>query len=202
MLLRLLFFAPILTITFGAMTFALSGSRSTANQATATISATVEAASSACRLESDQRRDLRGDFLDYARFTSGQVSTKNAPISAGEVEYPRDELFLGYSHVRFGVPGSSGQTSFAFNGGSVGFAYNLNRWLALAGEFSLYSVSTLPSASSGTYLFGPRFSRRTERFHLYVQSLLGGATLKSDIAAPASATFFGNTVHASSFAAA
>lgn len=199
---RLCFCAPILAVVLGATAFALSDPNSAGPQNAAPVSSNPTGSSSPSTLKVARRSDLKNDFLKSVLFAAAQAPSEPTPTPAPQVEFPREELFLGYSHVRFGVHGPSSQTSFNFDGGSVAFAYNLNRWLGLAGEVSLYSISSLPSATSATYLFGPRFSRREGRFRLYGQSLFGGAQLKSDITAPASTTFFGNTVHASSLAAA
>jgi outer membrane protein OmpA-like peptidoglycan-associated protein len=199
---RLPFHALILAAVVGATAFARSDSDSIGAQDAIAICSRTAESFSFSRAEAGRHPALKREFLNSMVLGDGQTSRKSTPVPAPQAGVPREEVFVGYSHVRFGVPGSSGQTSFNFDGGSVGLSYNLNRWLGVAGEFSLYSISGLPSASSRTYLFGPRFSRRSERFHLYVQSLFGGAQLKSDTTAPPSTTFFGNTIHATSFAAA
>jgi outer membrane protein OmpA-like peptidoglycan-associated protein len=102
--------------------------------------------------------------------------------AASQPVTPRVETFFGYSflHVKPSAQtGSSPVNSFNMHGGSASLAVNLNRWLGLVADFGGYHGSDI--AGSGTsgnlfsYLFGPRFSLRTnERVTPFAQMLLGG----------------------------
>jgi hypothetical protein len=168
--LRLSFCGPILAVVLGATAFPQSDANSSLAQTAAPISSNSADSPNGSKVETASRSELKNEFLKSA-YAATHSPSKPSPTPAPLVEFPREELFVGYSHVRFGVSGSSGQTSFSFDGGSIAFTYNLKRWLGLAGEFSLYNISSVPSAASTTYLFGPRFSHRTGRFSLYAQSL-------------------------------
>src|SRR5690348_12680044 len=129
---RLPFYALILATVIGATAFARSDLNITAAQEAIPICSNRAHSFSSCRLEGGSRPALKREFLNSMVFGDVQTPSKRTPVPAAQVAVPREELFLGYSHVRFGVPGSSGQTSFNFDGGSVGLSYNLNRWLGLA----------------------------------------------------------------------
>lgn len=187
------FCAPVLVIVLSAAAFASGGLKSFAvchSQPSRT------AASPA----------VKTSFINDSLFKSGNFRQESSPgrSPASDATYPGLELFVGYSHVRFGVPGDSqSKSSFDFQGGAVSLAYNLNRWLGLSGEASLYKISALPSATSATYLFGPKFSRRIDRFTLYLNALFGGARLSSDFSGTPSNTFFGaGSIHTQAFATA
>lgn len=146
---RYLFYAPVLVIVLSAAAFACDdwGGETVAQSQTGRTESSAAEAS----------------FVNSSLFKarSFQSSPQGSTRAEPKATYPGVELFIGYSHVRFGVPGStSAQSSFDFQGGTISLAYNLNRWLGLVGEASAYKVSSLPSAASAIYLFGPRFSRR------------------------------------------
>jgi outer membrane protein OmpA-like peptidoglycan-associated protein len=99
-----------------------------------------------------------------------------APVasSSSNENYPLAELFAGYSFLRFNPPGTNSND----HGGTASLAINANRWLGLVGDFGYYRQSNLPAGFSGnitTYLFGPRFSKRGERWTPFVQALFGAA---------------------------
>lgn len=190
---RYFFCAPVLVIVLSAAAFASHGLSDSA----ASPSEAGRAAPSAAAPETS--------FINSSLFKSGNFQSSPKSSTAGsEASYPGVELFIGYSHVRFGVPGNTpAQSSFDFQGGAVSLAYNLNRWLGLVGEAGIYKISSLPSATSATYLFGPRFSHRIDRFTLYVNALFGSARLSSDFSGTPSNTFFGaGSIHEQTFAAA
>ena len=108
----------------------------------------------------------------------------------GSIEYPKVELFLGYTHVgtvaNDTVPGNR---MVALNGGSTSIAFNLNRYLGLVADFGGYDDSQLQLTGTGanqplvvnssgtayTFLFGPRLSfRNSTRFTPFAQLLAGG----------------------------
>ncbi|AFL89115.1 outer membrane protein/peptidoglycan-associated (lipo)protein [Terriglobus roseus DSM 18391] len=105
-------------------------------------------------------------------------------------DYPKSELFIGYSHLRAAPTLADGNRLVMLNGGNASIAYNVNRYFGLVTDFAGYRDSELrlsgPGAvptrivdSSGsvyTFLFGPRFSYRAhERFTPFAQVLAGGA---------------------------
>lgn len=75
-----------------------------------------------------------------------------------------------YSYVRF--------EKSNYNGASVSFALNTNRWLGLVADVGGYHQavkSGFKSSDLVSYLFGPRLSYRTEeRITPFAQVLLGG----------------------------
>lgn len=150
---------------------------------------------------------LMPTVLSYARSTAepsvvdspagpAQVASQSTPSDAAldpgprYRNFPRIELFLGYSYLRAVPTFATGNRLVDLNGGSTSIAINLNRYLGLVGDFGGYDDSRLrftgPGAnppftvdSSGTaytYLFGPRLSfRNNSRFTPFVQALFGGA---------------------------
>ncbi len=110
--------------------------------------------------------------------------------SKGPIEFPRAELFLGYSH--FGTVSTdavAGNRMVGLNGGSASFAFNFNRYLGLVADIGGYDDSQLQLTGNGanepivvnssgtayTYLFGPRLSyRNSTRFTPFAQVLAGG----------------------------
>jgi opacity protein-like surface antigen len=105
---------------------------------------------------------------------------------AGATDVPRYEVFLGYTYVRanqFNQNTGLGQEigGFDMNGGSVQFIYNFNkRWSGVAdiGSVTKGNVGVINGGNTTTfYMFGPRYSYRTEsRFTPYAQIVFGGAT--------------------------
>jgi outer membrane protein OmpA-like peptidoglycan-associated protein len=127
---------------------------------------------------------------------------------AGERSTPAAELFGGYSYLRFNPrPNGSAQT-FDNHGGTASIAGNVNNWLGLVADFGFYKVSgDLQPGSSGkaqTYLFGPRFSHRGERWTPFASVLFGAARMSVDSSTPVvgSNNFFNNSVHKNAFATA
>jgi opacity protein-like surface antigen len=105
---------------------------------------------------------------------------------AGATDVPRYEVFLGYTYVRanqFNQNTGLGQEigGFDMNGGSAQFIYNFNkRWSGVAdiGAVNKGNVGVInASNTTAFYMFGPRYSYRTEsRFTPYAQIVFGGAT--------------------------
>ena len=118
--------------------------------------------------------------------------------------YPKVDLFLGYSFVRFNTNANIHE-DFKWHGLTGAIAGNVNRWFSLVGDFGVYSIKGLPpgvSGSSYTYLFGPQFSHRGERWTPFVHALFGAARL-SDIQAtniPTGSAFFNRSFNENSFA--
>jgi len=105
-------------------------------------------------------------------------------------DFPKSELFVGYSYLRAVPTLADGNRLVTLNGGTASLAYNFNRYFGLVTDFTGYADSELrlsgPGASptriagSGgsayTFLFGPRLSYRAhDRFTPFVQVLGGGA---------------------------
>ena len=89
-------------------------------------------------------------------------------VSALAQDYPKAEIFGGYSYLRSG--GAN------FNGGSGSVAYNPNAVLGILGDFGVYHNGQVGSTNFVTYLFGPRLSyRKSGRITPYAQLVLGGA---------------------------
>lgn len=107
-----------------------------------------------------------------------------------EDSYPKVEWFLGYSFWR-AMPTSPSNRMGYLHGGSTSIAYNLNRYVGLVADFggyddsrvTLFTPTTSETFDSGgsayTYLFGPRFSYRHDRFTPFAQALFGGAHASS-----------------------
>jgi len=112
-----------------------------------------------------------------------------APQSAStDAEYPKADLFLGYSGVRAVPTDSLGNRIVWLSGGTASFAYNVNRYLGLVADFGGYRDTRLrltgtganpprsvPSTGSAyTFLFGPRLSlRKYHRVTPFAQALFG-----------------------------
>jgi hypothetical protein len=105
---------------------------------------------------------------------------------AGATDIPRYEAFLGYTYVRanqFNQNTGLGKEigGFDMNGGSAQFIYNFNKWVsgvADIGAVTKQNVGIINADNTTTfYMFGPRFSYRSEsRFTPYAQIVFGGAT--------------------------
>jgi len=100
-------------------------------------------------------------------------------------DYPKSEIFVGYSYLRSG--GAN------FNGGSGSSSYNPNNWLGVLGDIGVYHNGQVGSTNIVTYLFGPRLSyRKSSKVTPYAQLVAGGAH--------ASASAFGFSASANAFA--
>lgn len=109
-------------------------------------------------------------------------------------EAPKAEVYGGYSFVNLGLLGGDRPNA---NGWNASVAVNLNPWFGLVTDFGgLYGISSsvtrvvpcrtppcptqLVETLDGkvhTFLFGPRFTLRREKFSPFVHVLLGGARL-------------------------
>jgi opacity protein-like surface antigen len=101
---------------------------------------------------------------------------------------PKAELYAGYDYVLVNSAGDG----YNFNGGSGQFAYNVNRWLGVVGDFGgYYTGGGFGGAGVFSYLFGPRVNLRGHgRITPFVQALFGGAR---DIAASPTQNVFAMT---------
>jgi outer membrane protein OmpA-like peptidoglycan-associated protein len=103
-----------------------------------------------------------------------------------EAETPKIEWSVGYSFWR-AMPTATSNRMGYLHGGSTSAAYNFTRHLGLVADFGGYANSrtTLMTPSGDqtfdsngtayTYMLGPRYSFRGERFTPFVQALFGGA---------------------------
>ncbi|HEY6347906.1 MAG TPA: outer membrane beta-barrel protein [Candidatus Angelobacter sp.] len=94
-------------------------------------------------------------------------------ISAAAQDYPKAEVFGGYSYVHTSVLG----TGFNFNGASGSIAFNPKDWFGIVADFGGYHNGDFGvSTNVITYLFGPKFAyRKNARVTPYFQTLFGGA---------------------------
>jgi opacity protein-like surface antigen len=113
------------------------------------------------------------------------VTPSNSPV-----EFPKVELFLGYSHFGTGSNDTTiGNRMVGLNGGSASIAFNFNRYIGLVADIGGYANSQLQLTGTGaneplvvnangsayTFLFGPRLSfRNSTRFTPFAQVLVGG----------------------------
>ena len=100
-----------------------------------------------------------------------------AASSVASQEVPAGEVSFGYSYVHSNIVASSHGVNM--QGGSGAFSYNVNKWFGVVGDFGGYHQSNVRGAGFDvtvvTYLFGPRFSWRTDRrLTPFAQVLLGG----------------------------
>src|SRR3990172_952564 len=120
--------------------------------------------------------------LSYAQSQTPAAGNRDPHVQPG-TDFPHEELFVGYSHLRVS-PGNNLARAL-FNGASGSFAYNFNRYLGLVGDLGGYRdgeyVTTGTSSNIVSYLLGPRVSFRNDsRVTPFVQLLLGGARGSGD----------------------
>ena len=146
---------------------------------------------------------------DFGAFLPKDSAPKTpSPSMAGEQGTPAAELFAGYSYLRFNPRVNGTSQTFDNHGGTASIAGNINNWFGVVADFGFYKVSgDLQPGSSGTaqtYLFGPRFSHRGERWTPFASALFGAARMSVDSSTPitGSSNFFNNTVHQNAFASA
>jgi hypothetical protein len=126
-------------------------------------------------------------FLTSALSVQAQ-NTVNPSIDS--IQYPKVELFLGYTH--FGTVSNDtvpGNRMVGLHGGSASVAFNLNRYFGLVADIGGYDDSQLQFTGTGaneplvvnssgtayTFLFGPRLSfRNSTRLTPFAQVLVGG----------------------------
>jgi hypothetical protein len=101
-----------------------------------------------------------------------------APLAAmAQQEYPRAEVFGGYSYFRANPDG------FNLNGWNASVTGNLTNWFGLEADFSGHYGSpkefgfTIPMVdiTSYTYMGGPRLAYRTESVTPFAHFLIGAA---------------------------
>jgi outer membrane protein OmpA-like peptidoglycan-associated protein len=142
-------------------------------------------------------------FIPTQADTTAKPKTK--ATSNGD-SYPAVDLFAGYSYIRFRTDAGV-KEAFSLHGFTGALAGNVNRWFSLVGDFGVYRIHDLPPSVTGsayTYLFGPQFSRRGERWTPFFHALFGAARL-ADIQAstiPTGSAFFNRSFSQNSFATA
>jgi len=112
-------------------------------------------------------------------------------LSAFAQEFPRSEMAVEYSYVRY-APSASSTKGHSLNGGGGSIGYNFNEYLGIKMDlqgfgsntttFSIPVSSKFPAGGFGrvqgnlfTYLFGPEIKFRTPKIHPYGHLLFGGA---------------------------
>jgi opacity protein-like surface antigen len=115
-------------------------------------------------------------------------------VAARAQEFPKAEVFGGYSYGNFG-PVLSGAGRTNLNGWNASVGVNVNRWFGLVTDFDGHYGSSkafipfppipcTPTACGFTisendkfhnFLFGPQFSLRTKKLTPFVHALFGGS---------------------------
>ena len=102
---------------------------------------------------------MRKNFLMCAIFFC-------VPLIAAAQEYPKAEVFTGYSYLR-------GNPDANFNGWNASVAGNFNKWFGLTADFGGHYIQGF---NLHTFTFGPKFTFREKgRLNPYFQTLFGGA---------------------------
>jgi outer membrane protein OmpA-like peptidoglycan-associated protein len=136
-------------------------------------------------------------------------TAKKGSLQSGE--YPRGELFLGYSYVRWisnpsTLPGGTTvqETIDMIPGGVASITGNVSRWFGLTADFGGYGVHGLNHVDGQlyTYLFGPKFALRKGKWVLFADALGGGSRLNNSVNGVVNSIFFNSTFHRNSAAAA
>ena len=139
--------------------------------------------------------------------TQATAAPAKTKTDSNGVTYPAVDLFAGYSYIRLRTDAGT-EEGFNLHGFTGALAGNVNRWFSLVGDFGVYRIKDLPPSITGsayTYLFGPQFSRRGERWTPFAHALFGAARL-ADIqvsTVPSGSAFFsGAFSHQNAFATA
>ena len=91
------------------------------------------------------------------------------PLIAVAQEYPKAEIFGGYSYLR------GEDLNANFSGFNVSATGNFNNWFGVTGDFSGHYKYDFKIHS---FLFGPKFSfRGNDRVTPYLHTLIGAVTL-------------------------
>ena len=99
-------------------------------------------------------------------------------------DFPRAQVFGGYSYVSADFQGASGRQSL--NGWNGQASVNFNKWLGITGDFGGYygsvreKVEGVPvniSFHDYSFLFGPTLTYRTEHVAPFFHALFGGNNL-------------------------
>ena len=109
-------------------------------------------------------------------------------------EYPKVEVPIFYSYMRFNPENSNIVSGFSLNGGGGGVTVNFNRFFGIEAEFAGYQSLTktfaFPATANSpcptgctvtadanlfTYNIGPVFKYRSRHFEPFVETMFGGA---------------------------
>jgi opacity protein-like surface antigen len=119
-----------------------------------------------------------------------------AGVAASAQEFPKAEVFGGYSYGNFG-PTVSGAGRTNVNGWNASLGVNLSRWFGLVSDFSGHygsftasvsfppipctpiacAITTSETDKYHSFLFGPQFSLRAKKATPFVHALFGGTLL-------------------------
>lgn len=97
-------------------------------------------------------------------------------------EFPKYDVFGGYSYVHYNQSQSGGNVTANLNGGVGAVAVYPSKWLGFVADFGGYKIGSIKQGSaslpvSGTvidYLFGPRIRFGTGAVTPFAQVLFGG----------------------------
>lgn len=132
-------------------------------------------------------------------------ATPSKPTSSNDADYPKVDLFAGYSYVRFHTS-TTVDEHFNWHGVTGALAGNINRWFSLVGDISAYRMKKLPPGITGSgylYLFGPQFSHRSDRWTPFIHALFGAARVTNHVTAvPSPSAFFNQSFSENAFATA
>jgi outer membrane immunogenic protein len=100
---------------------------------------------------------------------------------AAAQDFPKVEAALGYSMVRVSSTGFI--EKYTTQGGSSNIALNFSKHVGLVADFGGYNNNNIRGVNvdntTFTYLFGPRFSHRTDKVTLFGDALFGGAHISA-----------------------
>ncbi|HZI56725.1 MAG TPA: OmpA family protein [Verrucomicrobiae bacterium] len=139
-------------------------------------------------------------YLATAIPMQAKASTKSGDT------HPAADLFFGYSFIRFNT-NAGVKENFNEHGATGAIAGNINRWFSVVGDFGFYTIRSLPpgvKAKSYTYMFGPQFSHRGERWTPFVHALFGAARISNVTISgtPTGSAFFSGVFSQNAFATA
>ena len=109
-------------------------------------------------------------------------------------DFPRGQVFGGYSYLSVDTSGLSGRKSL--NGWNGQASVNFNRWLGITGDFGgYYGSPNHVTLHDYSFLFGPTLTYRTEHVAPFFHALFGG----NHINASTTGASGGNTAFAMAF---
>ena len=130
------------------------------------------------------------------RILLGMVGLMLFVSGAKAQDYPRVEVFGGYSYGNVGPTAAIGEGRNSVNGWNASVNANVNRWLGLASEIGgeygdFHFTAPAPPIACGTttpctidtkgtdkyhnFLFGPQFTLRREKVSPFGHFLIGGS---------------------------
>jgi hypothetical protein len=108
--------------------------------------------------------------------------------------FPRGQVFGGYSYLSVDTSGLSGRKSL--NGWNGQGSVNFNKWLGITGDFGgYYGSPDNVTVHDYSFLFGPTLTYRTEHVAPFFHALFGGNHINTSIKEGSS----GNTAFAMAF---